>query len=62
MFENGDRVRMLRTMEGFAAGCQGVVINIDSMGNLEVTLDRDERGNALASTLLPHGPANFEKL
>lgn len=64
MFRVKNRVRTLNDLEGFEAGAEGVVNDIDSGGNLIVDLDKDAGGKVLdpPEPLLPHEPHNFEKI
>ncbi len=64
MFQIKDRVRTLQRLEEFVAGAEGVVIDIDSNGNLIVNLVRDANGRVFnpPQPLLPHEPRNFERI
>lgn len=43
----GDRVRLVKSLGLFEAGSEGVVDSITSRGSVNVSLDKDSAGNAI---------------
>lgn len=59
----GDRVKLLRAVGIYPAGCKGVVDYVGGDGYLDVSLDENERGNAITPVVpLPPSPKDVFEL
>lgn len=43
----GDRVKLLRSVGVYPAGCKGIVEHVGGDGYIDVSLDENEQGNAI---------------
>lgn len=53
----GDRVKLLRAVGVYPAGCKGIVEDVGGDGYTDVSLDENEQGNAISPPVpLPPSP------
>jgi hypothetical protein len=51
--EKGDQVVLQKPLGPCAPGCKGVVVDVDSQGNITVEITHDENGNGFFFLLPP---------
>lgn len=59
----GNRVKLLRAVGGYPAGCKGIVEHVGTDGCIDVSLDENEKGNAISPPVpLPPSPKSAFEL
>lgn len=58
----GDRVKLLRAVGVYPAGCKGIVDHVGGDGYIDVSLDENEQGNVISPPvpLPPSSKSAFE--